>query len=75
MEFTVDMFLRQRWVDPRLAFNETMNKTQSHISTLRIENNLQTKSFKKVQKLIDRSNPFDWYRQGLLKVKLNESEF
>ena len=35
MEFTVDMFLRQRWNDPRLAFGEKLLNTASNIDTLR----------------------------------------
>ena len=35
MEFTVDMFLRQRWNDPRLAFGRRLNNTASNIDTLR----------------------------------------
>ena len=35
MEFTVDMFLRQRWNDPRLAFGQRLNNTASNIDTLR----------------------------------------
>ena len=37
-EFTVDMFLRQRWKDLRLSYTEQMAKSgKNHIKELRME--------------------------------------
>ena len=44
-EFTVDMFLRQKWKDSRLAYNEAMGKGgQNHIKELRPGFNYNSKN-------------------------------
>ena len=56
MEFTVDMFLRQRWNDPRLAFGEKLLNTASNIDTLRTVLSLERLLFLLFFRVLTRSD-------------------